>query len=186
MDLFWLSIKLGNTVGDGDDVKALLPSLFERLVMSDELDPGVVLNKLPHQNWQSWPAAEQSAVHGFLDQVWRAVLSEFPSRTGAFADPADFLRAVAAADLPLDRFLAIWDEQAGEAPDRHLAEFVNNTLPSCRVETVILVWVGRKAVRNRLFRAYEREHENPEWADIFARAYDLAATFGADLGSIST
>nr|WP_042179351.1 hypothetical protein [Kibdelosporangium sp. MJ126-NF4]CEL13774.1 hypothetical protein [Kibdelosporangium sp. MJ126-NF4]CTQ88142.1 hypothetical protein [Kibdelosporangium sp. MJ126-NF4] len=36
-DLFSLSIRLGNTVGGRDDVKSLLPLLFERLVTSDEL-----------------------------------------------------------------------------------------------------------------------------------------------------
>jgi hypothetical protein len=34
---------LGNTVGDRDDVKSLLPLLLERLLTSTELDPGIVL-----------------------------------------------------------------------------------------------------------------------------------------------
>jgi hypothetical protein len=37
-----LTFSLGNTVGDRDDVKSLLPLLLERLVASDELDPAIV------------------------------------------------------------------------------------------------------------------------------------------------
>ncbi len=89
-DLFWLSLKLGNTVGGDDDVKALLPLLFERLTTTDELDPDMILGKLAHLNWRSWPTAERNAVNAFLDQVWLVLLSEPQPSTGGFTDAAGF------------------------------------------------------------------------------------------------
>ncbi len=83
-DLFWLTIKLGNTVGTEADVKALLPTLLQSLVTTGELDPGIVLGKvLP-----TWPAEERAAVDRFLDAVWQ----ELP--IGAFYDTEAFLAAV--------------------------------------------------------------------------------------------
>ena len=81
-DLFSLTISLGNTVGSREDVKALLPMLLERLVTSMELDPGIVLGKLPHEKWRAWPRAEQDAVDGYLDAVWRSLLAEYFGRSG--------------------------------------------------------------------------------------------------------
>ncbi len=48
-DLFSLTISLGNTVGDRDDVKSLLPMLLERLITSTELCPEIVLGKLAQE-----------------------------------------------------------------------------------------------------------------------------------------
>ena len=45
-DLFSLTISLGNTVGDRADVKALLV-LPERLLLSDDLEPVIVLGNSP-------------------------------------------------------------------------------------------------------------------------------------------
>ncbi|MFE3189743.1 hypothetical protein ACFXHA_12090 [Nocardia sp. NPDC059240] len=175
VDLFWLSLKLGNTVGDISDVKAFLPLLFERLVTTDELDGGIVLGKLAQQDWLSWPPPERLAVDTVIDAIWLALLSEFPSRIGAFTDPADFLAAVATATVPVDGFLTVWDSTHGEAADRHLAEFVNGAPFSGRLAPEVRAWIGRKSLRNRLLRAYERHHEDPEWSDAFARAHDLAS-----------
>jgi hypothetical protein len=82
--LFWLSIKLGNTVGGEADVKALLPTLLRSLVTTDELDPSIVLGKVS----SSWPAEERGAVDRFLDAVWQ----ELP--IGAFYDAEVFLAVV--------------------------------------------------------------------------------------------
>ncbi|WP_040810308.1 hypothetical protein [Nocardia concava] len=174
VDLFWLSIKLGNTVGDGTDVKALLPLLFERLITTNELDPDIVLGKLAQQKWESWPLDERLAIETFLDRAWLFLLSEFPSRAGTFADCAEFLRATAAAAIPPDRFLALWDASTGAAADRHLAEFVTIALTSRRIEPEIRAWIGRKSLRDRLLRAFEQNDDDPESADAFACAYDNA------------
>jgi hypothetical protein len=82
--LFWLMIKLGNTVGTEADVKALLPTLLRSLVTTDELDASIVLGKVS----PSWPAEEREAVDRFLDAVWQ----ELP--IGAFYDAETFLAAV--------------------------------------------------------------------------------------------
>ncbi|MVU76898.1 hypothetical protein GPX89_06525 [Nocardia sp. ET3-3] len=171
VDLYWLSIKLGNTVGDDGDVKALLPLLFERLIGTRELDAEIVLGKLAQRNW---PSEEQSAIDNLLDQVWRQLLAEFPSCVGGFEDVSGFFGATAAAGLAPDRFLAVWDATPGEAPDLHLAEFVNAASISRRLVPALRSWIGRNSVRDRLLRAYERCHEDRELGDFFARAYDAA------------
>ena len=78
-DLYALTISLGNTVGTRDDVKSLLPMLLERLVATGELDPGIVLGKLPREQWRTWPGHE-AAIDGYLDAVWRSLLAEYPPR----------------------------------------------------------------------------------------------------------
>jgi hypothetical protein len=170
--LFSLTISLGNTVGGVDDVKSLLPTLLERLVTATDLVPTIVLSKLAHERWRGWPPAEQAAVDGYLDAVWRSLLTAYPSRLGSFDDASAFLDAVAAAGEGVDRFLDIWDGTAGSAADRHLAEMVNGLRFAARRPGVLGEWVGRAAVRDRLLRAFDRDHDRP-WADDLAQAYDL-------------
>ncbi|MEU6076810.1 hypothetical protein [Micromonospora sp. NPDC047074] len=168
-DLFSLSIRLGNTVGDRHDVKSLLPVLFERLVTATELDPGIVLGKLRREEWRTWPATEQSAVDGYLEAVWRSLLAEYPARLGSFLDASTFLGAASSAGESIDRFLAVWEATQGPAADRHLAEAVGEMARGSGARTP---WLRRGAVRDRLCRAFERDHEE-SWADDLARAYDL-------------
>lgn len=171
-DLFWLSIKLGNTVGDRDDVKALLPRLFESLVATGELDPGIVLGKLTQEQWRDWPPIERQAIDDFLDAVWDSLLAEFPSRLGAFTDVGEFLRAVGAAGAGLDRFLARWDTVHGRSADRHLAALVNDVFWMTGRPGAVHAWLRRDLVRQRLFQAFERDGDTA-WADDIAMAYDL-------------
>ncbi|MFB8006733.1 hypothetical protein [Nocardia sp. NPDC056000] len=173
-DLYWLAIKLGNTVGDREDVKALLPLLLARLVASDELDPEIVLGKLAQANWRSWPSTEQSTIEGFLDSVWGAVLTEFPSETGAFTSPAEFLRAIAAIGLDPAPYLRAWESTVGVSADRHLAELVREAVYRPDRMDRVTAWLRRDEVRDRLFRAFERDHA-AAWGGEFAQAYDLAA-----------
>ncbi|MEV6768418.1 hypothetical protein AB0N05_07270 [Nocardia sp. NPDC051030] len=171
LGLFSLAIKLGNTVGDRNDVKALLPLLLERLVVSEELNPEIVLAKLPQFEWRDWPSDEQRAIDDYLDAVWGALLAEFPPRTGGFTDVSEFLRAIAAAGIVPDRFLDAWDVLVGSAPDRHLALLVHGAL-FARGGDAVTAWLQRDVVRRRLFHAYERDH-SAAWADEFVYAYDL-------------
>jgi hypothetical protein len=171
-DLFSLTISLGNTVGDRDDVKSLLPVLLKLLITSTELWPDIVLAKLPHEQWRSWPAAEQAAVDGYLDAVWRSLLAEYPSRVRSFDDTSTFLDAILAANEDADRFLDIWDVTSGPAADRHLAEIVNSLNFAARRPRTLDTWLYRETVRDRLLRAFDRDHDRP-WADDLARAYDL-------------
>ena len=171
-NLFALTISLGNTVGGVDDVKGLLPTLLARLVTSTELVPTIVLGTLAQQRWREWPAAEQAAVDGYLDAVWRSLLARYSPRIGSFDDAATFLDAVAGAGERVDRFLEVWDATVGAAADRHLAGMVNGLGFTSRRPGVLRAWVRRDTVHDRLLRAFERDHDQP-WADDLARAYDL-------------
>ncbi|WP_157555368.1 hypothetical protein [Nocardia crassostreae] len=170
-DLFWLSIKLGNTVGDRTDLKALLPLLLERLTTSNELDATIVLGKLPRAQWRTWPPAEQRAIEDYLDAVWNSLLAEFPARLGSLADPAEFLAAVVVANIEPGRFLAVWEATENQPADRHLAALVNQSFAAPALPATLIAWLGRDAVRQRLLRAFERDHATP-WAESLAQAYD--------------
>jgi hypothetical protein len=171
-DLFPLTISLGNTVGTRDDVKSLLPLLLERLITDGRLDAGIVLSKLATQQWRTWPATEQDAVDRYLDAAWRSLLTTYPSRLGAFPDAATFLDAVRAAGESTDRFLDAWDADDRLPADRHLARLVDDI---ARPRGPLYAWLSRPAVRDRLYRAFVRDHAQP-WADDLARAYDLVST----------
>jgi hypothetical protein len=171
-DLFSLTISLGNTVGSRDDLKSLLPLLLERMATSTELDPAIVFGKLPREQWRTWPEAEQGAIDGYLDAVWQALLATYPSQVGSFLDPATFLDAVVAGGGSAERFLDAWEVTLNPAADRHLADTVNGLDFADRRATVLAAWVRRETVRDRLLRAFERDHAT-SWGDDLARAYDL-------------
>jgi hypothetical protein len=171
-DLFSLAISLGNTVGSRDDLKSLLPLLLERMVTSTELDPAIVLGKLPRERWRTWPEAEQDAIDGYLDAVWRSLLATYPSQVGSFLDPTTFLDAVVAGGENVTRFLDIWDLTLSSAADRHLADTVNGLNFADRRPATLAAWLRRETVRDRLYRAFERDHAM-SWGDDLARAYDL-------------
>ena len=170
-DLYSLTISLGNTVGDRDDVKSLLPLLLERLVTDTELDPDIVLGKLPHQDWRTWPTEEQQAIDEYLGTVWRSLLAEYPSRMGAFTDVTAFLSAVLRTGEGIDRFLDVWDETIDSAADRHLAGLVNECGFSGRQNKVMTAWICREVIRDRLLAAFDRD-QDAAWANDFATAYD--------------
>ncbi|WP_433288241.1 hypothetical protein [Micromonospora sp. CA-244673] len=171
-DLFSLTISLGNTVGSRDDLKSLLPLLLESMVTSTELDPGIVLGKLPRERWRTWPEAEQDAIDGYLDAVWRSLLATYPSQVGSFLDPTTFLDAVAAGGENVTRFLDMWNLMLSSAADRHLADTVNGLNFAYRRPGALAAWLRRETVRDRLYRAFVRDHAM-SWGDDLARAYDL-------------
>ncbi|WP_030432480.1 hypothetical protein [Allokutzneria albata] len=171
-DLFSLSIRLGNTVGDRDDVKSLLPVLFRSLVGSDDLDPGIVLGKLAQEEWRTWPLEEQQAVDQYLDALWLALVSDFPSQLGAFAGAADFLDAAARTGDGIERFLTAWDTTGGVEADRQLALLVNDfDFRARRRGEVLVAWLCRESTRDRLMAAYERDCDC-SWAGELAEAHD--------------
>jgi len=113
-----------------------------------------------------------AAVDGYLDVVWRSLLAEYPSRVGSFDDASTFLDAVVAAGESVDRFLDVWDVTVGPAADRHLAGMVNGLDFAARRPSTLRAWSCGETVRDRLLRAFDRDHNRP-WADDLARAYDL-------------
>lgn len=174
-DLFPLTLKLGGTVGTSDDVKGLLPLLLERLVTGRELDSTIVLNLLARNDWRSWPADEQEATDAYLATVWRSLLAAYPSRVGSFVDATDFLTAAGAAHNSIEPFLRAWDGIHGQAADRHLADLVTGWVEGVQLSTAVIRWLHRGVVRDRLYVAFERDHDAP-WSGDLARAYDFLAT----------
>ena len=171
-DLCSLSLRLGGTVGGRDDVKSLLPLLFERMVTSGELDGSIVLSTVAKEEWRSWPAAEQQAIKDYLDAVWRSLLKEFPSRIGAFPDAATFLEAAAMTGDGIEKYLAVWDATFVPAADRHLAQLVTEHDFADARRKSLTVWLCREEVADRLISAFERDHD-AEWADDLATASDI-------------
>jgi hypothetical protein len=171
-DLFSLTISLGGTVGTGDDVKSLVPLLLERLATGDELVPSMVFSLLVQQGWRTWPTAEQEAVDGYLMVVWRLLLTEYPPRVGSFCDAAEFLGVADGFSGSLGLFLHHWDAIRGPAADRHIADLVIGWVSGAQLPAAVLTWLHRDVVRDRLYCAFERDHD-ASWADDLARAYDL-------------
>ena len=173
-DLYSLTLSLGSTVGTSADVKSLMPLLLERLVTGHELDPTIVLSKLVREGWRTWPAAEREAIDAYLDAVWRSLLGAYPSQVGSFVGAADFLNAADDIDVSIDPFLHAWDRMRGQAADRHLADLVTGWAEGVPPPAAVITWLHRGAVRDRLYVAFERDHE-ASWADDLARAYDFLA-----------
>ncbi|MGW4475421.1 hypothetical protein ACWENQ_37625 [Nonomuraea sp. NPDC004354] len=173
-DLFSLTISLGNTVGTDDDVKSLLPLLLERLVTGNELYASMVLGLLVRLGWRAWPAAEREAVGGYLMAVWRSLLAKYPPQVGSFGDTAEFLSVVGEFTDSVSLFLDGWDAIRGPAADRHLADLVTGWVRGVHLPAAVLTWLHRDRVRERLYSAFERDHDMP-WADDLARAYDVLA-----------
>jgi hypothetical protein len=170
--LFALTLRLGGTVGGRDDVKSLLPLLFERMVTSGELDGSIILSTLDKERWRHWPSAEQQAIDDYLDAVWRSLLSRFPSEIGAFPHAAAFLDAAAMTGDSIERYLAVWDTLLDPAADRHLAQLVSEHNFADARRRDLTAWLCRKATTDRLVSAFERDHD-AVWADDLAMAYDL-------------
>ncbi|MGW5688949.1 hypothetical protein [Nonomuraea sp. NPDC003754] len=173
-DLFALTISLGNTVGTDDDVKSLLPLLLERLVTGNELYASMVLGLLVRLGWRAWPTAEREAVDGYLMAVWWSLLAKYPPQVGSFGDTAEFLSVVGEFTDSVSLFLDGWDAIRGPAADRHLADLVTGWVRGVHLPAAVLTWLHRDRVRERLFSAFERDHDTP-WADDLARAYDVLA-----------
>ncbi|SDJ96162.1 hypothetical protein [Nonomuraea jiangxiensis] len=171
-DLFSLTLRLGGTVGTDDDVKSLVPLLLERLATGNELVPSVISSLLVRQDWRTWPAAEQEAVDGYLMVVWRLLLAEHPPRVGSFGDAAEFLGMADELCGGIGLFLHDWDTIRGSAADRHIADLVIGWVGGAQLPAAVLTWLHRDVVRDRLYDAFERDHD-AAWADDLARAYDL-------------
>ncbi|GAA5183541.1 hypothetical protein GCM10023322_23060 [Rugosimonospora acidiphila] len=174
-DLFSLALSLGGTVGTDADLKSLLPLLLERLVTGDELDADTVLGKLTLAGgWQTWPAGERDALRGYLDTVWRSILSRYPARCGGLRDASSFLIAARPLHEGVGRYLRIWDATPGAAPDRHLADLVIDWVGGSGIPDDAVAWARRPAVRDRLYAAVVRDLDAP-WSGRLAQAYDFLA-----------
>jgi hypothetical protein len=168
-DLFTLSIRLGNTVGTGADLKAHLPKLLEALVTTGELDESITLGRL--RDRPGWPADEREAVDAYLSAVWRAVLRRWPADLGSLRSTAGFLAAVPGDPSP---YLHTWDLIGTPEANRHLADLVEARMYGRRLPAVVVAWVD--GAHDRLLRAFEADPDGP-YANAYAEAvYLLEAT----------
>lgn len=100
------------TVGGQQDFKYLLPRILDLAIYKAEEAPDaeLVLNKLAHANWRSWPFAQQQAVEGLIG-LWfeRAVRRHVEQADGYLTDEqaGRVLCGAAIAGLPLQPLLDV-------------------------------------------------------------------------------
>jgi len=114
------------TWGDVDDLKHLLPRLFEIVCFEGFEDrwpdSEAVFRRLEAGGWSSWPEDERVAVRAVLRAWWTRRLHRSP-----YEDPYDELvgdvtGAIVASGDDLATYLAEWAASAGRAPVVHFAD----------------------------------------------------------------
>jgi hypothetical protein len=95
--------------GDADDFRHFLPRIFELLAAHGDAfeDPQVVIGKLYHAEWRTWPEVEQQSVELFLNVAWDRVLNAEPRKYCEW-EIEDWLCGFARAGSPLSPYLATW------------------------------------------------------------------------------
>jgi hypothetical protein len=149
MDAIW-------TWGDCDDFRHFLPRVFELLVFAEDYtftDREIVLSKLYHGEWRSWPAEEQKAVQEFLLAVLHLVLETPPPAD----DPNDareldsWLCAIAGTEGDLEPFFTTWLEAPSAAAAWNLAVLITRmgySLPHVRGQNAF--WAGHRRQLERI------------------------------------
>lgn len=131
-DLFLYSMDAVLTWGNADNFRHFLPRIFELTISSGKYsfaDREIVLSKLCHAEWRSWPESEQKAVEQVLNAVWQAVLLTPPEDEVYCADALEsWLCAIAQAEDDLTPYLQAWlessansDMESGPADHSHWA-----------------------------------------------------------------
>lgn len=117
------------TWGTEDDLRALLPRVFELLTAGLlTTPPEVVFAKLRHADPPRWPTDEQAALADIVAALWLATLTQHPTPLGVPAGRV--LTALAELGDDISSYLAEWDRLLRAADDvgglarRHLAELV--------------------------------------------------------------
>jgi hypothetical protein len=107
-----------STVGDSTDFRHFLPRVFEVMLYGKgSIDAEIIVGKLTHANWRSWPRQEQQAIEAFFNYWWKDLLGRYPA-----AHAADScLCAIAQAIDDVRPFLEFWHKNWEPAVVRHLA-----------------------------------------------------------------
>ena len=176
-DPLTLVLALGNTVGTGDDLRALTPWLVRRALTGDRVDLRTVLERIA-EHWADWTDLERDAVRDVVDAVWTALLDTHPDDPDG-ATAVAMLDSIAALGEPPDRLLAIWEYKEIASADHHLAELVVDAFYGARVDPRVLVWARADAQRARLERARDRDRGRP-WVGTITAACDLAGAGAPD------
>jgi hypothetical protein len=180
------------TWGDEYVFKHFLPRIYELVVITPNsspafLDPEMIFNKLRYGAWRTWPTEEQTAVEGFLKQVWHQVLSE-PSKNDMFPDIESWLCSIGQCEEDLGPYLRTWLEDDSLSACLALSSFL---LSSAIVLTGTTgrssFWQGRDAQYNQVqqwatssavvekMRLAEIRWSNIDAAEQFAMARSIAS-----------
>jgi hypothetical protein len=139
-----------------DDLRYLLPRIFELLVAGDAKmfsDPNMTLSKLGDCLWmKQWPKPERDAVTGFLEALLNAALDrdELEPRRyfgTEFArcslDLIDYLSMMVKAGWPADAILTVWSRRVDRAAVLHRASFRFDVTP--HLEPPVNLWITSAA-----------------------------------------
>jgi hypothetical protein len=145
------------TWGTEDDVRTLLPRVFELLTAGLlTTPPEVVFAKVRHADPPGWPIDEQAALADIVSALWLATLTQHPTPLGVPAGRV--LIALAELGGEISPYLAEWarllpsaDDQ-GEVARRHRAELVErvDALRHTGLDVGDLFWSPRPVEASRL------------------------------------
>lgn len=98
------------TVGGDRDFRYLMPRIFELAALASQKVPDreIVLSKLAHARWLTWPVAEQKAIRVFIDAWLDETIEQDISQidAGWFGSQTDsLLCGIAQSGLPIDDWL---------------------------------------------------------------------------------
>ena len=148
-----------STWGTADDLRALLPRVFELLTAGLlTTPPEVLFSKVRQAEWGEWPIDEIRAVDDIVDALWLATIAEHPAAVGLPAGRV--LTAIAELGRDLGPHLDDWLLMAGSntehalAAKTHLAALVRqaDSLRAAELPVGSLFWSPRPAEAERLER----------------------------------
>ena len=146
------------TWGTGEDVRALLPRVFELLAAGLlATPPEVIFAKIRQADPSGWPIDEVGAMDDVVAALWLATLAQHPAAIGQPA--VRLLAAIAELGGDLSPYLDDWlllvaSERAGDGARRHLADVVRQVehLRAADQGLEGLFWSPRPAEVERLER----------------------------------
>ena len=145
------------TWGSAEDLRALLPRVFEVLTAGLlATPPEVLFGKLRQGEWGEWPIDEVAAVNGIVDALWLATIAEHPAAIGLPAGRV--LTAIAELGRDLGPHLDDWlllatsDGPGGASARRHLADLARHvaSTTAAGLEVGSLFWSPRPVEAARL------------------------------------
>ena len=145
------------TWGTADDLRALLPRVFELLTAGLlTTPPEVLFGKIRQADWGEWPIDEIRAIDDIVDALWLATIAEHPA---AIDLPAGrVLTAIAELGRDLSPHLDDWLLTAASNTDhaaaarRHLADLARQAdgLSAAELDLRSLFWSPRPEEAERL------------------------------------
>lgn len=131
-----------STWGTVSEFKHFLPRLLE-LAWDGFLDfqwPEVLLSKLKHGDWPTWPVVERNAITGYLNAFWLHHL-----HTSDDPPTCERVRTVLGGLAQTDGesftpYLKMWSEQTALTPALQLASFVDSEACQIMTDGTVMLW----------------------------------------------